>query len=402
MKIAISGDCHLNRSTYQGVRDNVFTSLPFRSVDFMNAFEHIVEKIITEIKPDMFVVPGDVFDSYDPSNDVRSFLSRQMKKLLDNNIPTIILVGNHDVCQKNHALQTWQSLGIKGIKIIDEPSIMKFKDYVFLLFPHSLTMEQKKITIVEQFNKFIESAKEKIKDIDKDKILFFGHFGVSGGKMSGGVENKRLDSISVADLDNIGASHVFLGDYHHHQFLSTKKCYSLYTGSIERTDMDEANDDKGFVVYDSSVNEMDGYGKSHFIVYPNVRPMIEIQGNLNEINRAIDMIGEEYKNAIVKIVFSGKREELDSFEICRNELQKRIFNKIDPIHIRMSSNVVDENENLIATQMEKEIIDKGHVSSTDVLPIVFEILEEREKDEQELIILKNNAEEIYKQAMEKR
>ena len=63
MKIAIVPDLHLNKSVYKGVYDRDNPSVPFRSADFMRAFESIVDKCINELKPDLFVIPGDVYDN---------------------------------------------------------------------------------------------------------------------------------------------------------------------------------------------------------------------------------------------------------------------------------------------------------------------------------------------------
>jgi DNA repair exonuclease SbcCD nuclease subunit len=60
MKIAIAGDLHLNKTVYKGVMDRINSQLHFRNADFMKAFDYMVDKCVNEIKPDLFVVPGDV------------------------------------------------------------------------------------------------------------------------------------------------------------------------------------------------------------------------------------------------------------------------------------------------------------------------------------------------------
>ena len=89
MKIAIIADCHLNKTVYKGVMDKNKLSLPFRNVDYMNAFEYMIDKNINEIKPELVVIPGDIFDTFDPNNDVRGFLNEQIAKLKEARIPII-------------------------------------------------------------------------------------------------------------------------------------------------------------------------------------------------------------------------------------------------------------------------------------------------------------------------
>src|SRR3989304_334393 len=101
MKIAITADLHLNKSVYKGVMDKDCPLIPFRNVDFMKAFSYVCDKTI-ENKPDLMVIAGDVYDNHSPSNEIRGFFSGQLHRVSNNNIPIIILVGNHDICRKHH------------------------------------------------------------------------------------------------------------------------------------------------------------------------------------------------------------------------------------------------------------------------------------------------------------
>ena len=115
-KIAVMGDLHLNLVVYTKIYDEEFIGLPFRNGDFMRSFRFMVDKCLDEIKPDLVVIPGDVYDYYEPTNDVRGFFSKQLERLSEQKIPVIILIGNHDVCKKHHAL--------KDILFCPAPSIL--------------------------------------------------------------------------------------------------------------------------------------------------------------------------------------------------------------------------------------------------------------------------------------
>lgn len=423
MKIACIADLHLNKTVYKGVMDKKLTSLPFRNADFMRSFEWMVDECINNIKPDLLVIGGDVYDYYDASNPIRSFFSSQLSKLVENKIPCIILVGNHDVSKKNHALEDVQKLNLKPIRVLDSSLIMNFKEHRLLFFPYSLDIEQQKITMRDAFKKFTREIKE-----DKSNLpsIFFGHFGVKNAILNDySIENdnederttnttttlinapraeyysRRSDDIENTELDELGVEYVILGDFHRHQILKTK-CYGFYPGSIEKTDINEVNQKKGFMVYDSDAEEIKDYGKCKFIEYPNCRPMIEIRGNLESIKKqfyALDY--SKYQGAIVKIVFIGNSEELLDFSSGIEELKKEMVDKIDPIHVfTVPKPPRDKIQEQKATALEREIMERGHFTDKDILNVLKEMIEERVIDKEDRDETIKIANEIYNEVKE--
>jgi DNA repair exonuclease SbcCD nuclease subunit len=418
MKIVITGDLHLNKSVYKGIMDKDQPILPFRNVDFMKAFSYVCDKTV-ENSPDLMIINGDSYDNHNPSNEIRGFFSSQIYKISSNKIPIIMLIGNHDICRKNHGLLDIQKLHLDNITVVSSPTVMKFKDKNLILFPYTMDVEQKNITIKDEFYKFIKEVHDKKQEKNS---LFFGHFGVSGGKINefeevssdeddGEVEiikksffNKKKDDISVADLDLIGSDYVFLGDYHRFQILPTKKCLSFYSGSLEKTDMSEKDSEKGFILYDSDSTTDPKFGKCRFIEYPNTRPMIEFKGNLQEIRKAIENINpEKLKNSVVKLSFSGDKSELNDFNIKLDELKSQISKTIDPIHIYHTQKVTDKEQELKALKIEKEMLEKGNLEASDVESVVTEMIKEREQDPEEqkqiLLLDKKIRDEVKEEKM---
>lgn len=410
LKIAIVADCHLNRTSYKNEDDITFTSLSFRSFDFMKSFKWIVDQITTDIKPDLVVINGDVYDSFHPSNYSMAFFHSQLYRLSSSNIPVLILVGNHEVCQTTHALLSLKELRLKNVRVIDKPQTIIFNGHLLILFPYTIDVEQRKITIREEFFNFVSSVERKITESPELKgvtSLFFGHFGVKGAlcnkysvKVGDNVCEKRLvnnkeGDISLADLEKIGATYIFLGDYHKHQVLDVKNSTAMYSGSIERTDMSEANDQKGFIVYDSE-SQIDGkYGKCKFIVYPNVRPMVEFRGDYQSIVKQINQIAGTHNGSIVKIKFSGDENNRIEFDSNRKELERLIKDKIDPIFIMKTQfDVVADGEKKLS-ETEQSASEKDYLTDVEVINVVKDIICEKVKDKKEcdnLIVLAN---EIY-------
>lgn len=411
MKISIIADCHLNKSLYKSVLDKEDSSLSFRTADFMKAFSHVIKQNIDIIKPDLIVINGDVFDTFDPANNVRAFFYECLKNIMIAKIPIVILVGNHDICRKHHSLKPLMSLDLKSVKVVDTPQIVKFKNYQLMLFPYSLEVEQGKITLRQQLRDFIESSKEKI---TSEHTLFFGHFPVKGAKMSsyevpnatdGNLRkiyyNNNSSDVGLQDLDDIGAQYVFLGDFHEFQVLPTKKCIAMYSGSLEKTDISEKDQQKGFIVYDDSLPEIGKMGHCSFVKYNGCRPIIELKGDGENIQNELEKINNDMQGAIVKLSFAGTSKQLEDFSLQLENIKKKIKDKINPVHMYHDQKIIDEQQEQIAKEIEQEIIKSGNLSGKDVLDAVSDMITEREKDAEEQHTLIQMASDIYQSVMEK-
>jgi DNA repair exonuclease SbcCD nuclease subunit len=377
----------------------------------MKAFEYIVDKNINEIKPDLLVIAGDVYDTHDPSNDVRAFFNRQVSKLVEGKVPVIILVGNHDICKKNHALSPLAEIRMKNVKVIEEPKFIQFRDHILLMYPYSISVERSIIGNKELFYRFAEENKKKIEespDLKDLPVIFFGHFGVKGASLNLGVstQGKNLNfantsshDISISDLDNCGADYVFLGDYHSHQVLATKKCISMYTGSIEKDDITHRDLKKGFIVYDTSIAKDPKYGQSRFVEYPGCRPMISISGSLKDIKEGIDKLDKDQEGAAVRITFSGSTKEANDYHLALENLREEVRKKIKPVHLLTEQKIVDEESEKRGKEVEQKIIETGHMTEKEVMEVIGEIIKEQ-VDEEEYKILFSMAQEIRKEAKE--
>jgi exonuclease SbcD len=428
MKVVHISDLHLNKSTYKGVKDKERQNLPFRTVDWMKAFEWMVTESIENIKPDLVTIPGDVYDYYEPTNEVRGFFSQQLSRLTKEGVPVIILVGNHDICQKHHALQGIRDLDLKNIKVIENPTILKFKDIQFFMLPYSIDVERGHVSPIDEFYQFMDEIKEKA---DGSVSMFLGHFGVRGAKINEyaiskvkaknklDVEeveeteevkgkkvvkkaflNKSTHDISVDDLNKLDVDYIILGDYHKHQILPTKNNIAMYTGSIERTDFSEKDDPKGFILYDSDLEKIPGYGQCRFIPYPNCRPMLELSGTLEEMQTQFDRIDyADYQNAIVKITFKGDSEQLTSYSVGNSTFKQNIKEKINPVHIDSHQKVKNEEQEQKAQELQLEIENAGHIGAQEVIDVIKEIIRhEKTEDEKECSAIIDLASEIFEES----
>lgn len=422
MKIVVFADLHLNKATYRTVldRSSEFGNIPFRHVDFMKAFRWGVDECI-KLKPDLVVIAGDIYDNPDPGNKVRGFFSEQLSRLVDSDIRVIIITGNHDVSQENHALTDIEKLNFKNLKVLSHPESIDYsvgsESAHLMFFPYSIEVERKIVSIKESLYGFLEKEKTKPKLIRP--ILFFGHFSVLGQRMNrynvedGGVLltestttlldneqkeylNRNNKDISPEDLDKIGADYIFLGDFHEKQPL---KCRTRgwYGGSLEKNSFNEVEHEKGFIVYDSSIKEGE-MGCCKFIAYPNCRPMLNLSGSLLNMKKQFSSIDiSMYKEAIIRLNFYGNKKDKAEFEAGEDSFKEEMLSKTNAIHMYHNiGDVTDAETEIALSKIEKEIKENGMIEEADVIDVVKEMIFEREKDEQEREALVNMASNIYK------
>ena len=198
-----------------------------------------------------------------------------------------------------------------------------------------------------------------------------------------GFINRNKKDVDLEELDSIGVDYVILGDYHQHQKLDTKKCYAMYTGSIEKTDISEATQQKGFIVYDSEAEEQkENLGKCRFIEYPNCRPLVEFKGTIEDMQKKLDSLGTYDKKPIVKISFVGTSKEKLDFNLGFESLRREIFKKINPIHFFHTLKTKNTKEEAAVKEIKDEIMEKGKAGSIVFLDIIVESIKEKVKDDE--------------------
>ncbi|NHZ72442.1 MAG: hypothetical protein GWP17_05100, partial [Aquificales bacterium] len=194
-------------------------------------------------------------------------------------IPTLLLVGNHDVSPatgRAHTLQEFKTLAVPHIHVADSIRLFSAEELgapvqiitvpwvsysrmaaldVAADLSREAVFEEAENLVGELVNKAIEAADPDLPLIltahasvqgavfGSERAVMLGNELVLGGSL---VRDKRLD-------------YVALGHIHKHQELSAKGTHPpiIYPGSIERIDFGEVNERKGFVVAEVSRGHTD-------------------------------------------------------------------------------------------------------------------------------------------------
>ena len=266
MKILHFADAHIDM--LQGGRLDSKTGLPIRVMDFLRSIDTIIETAITE-KVDMVIFAGDAYKDRTPAPTYQREFAKRIFKLSEAKIPTLLLVGNHDVSPASGRANTLHEFDTLAVPFVRVSSVIEF------LKPKDLWGLPVQIICVPWVNRsaFMAAAQDKREVTDtggeiEERVtnvvqhfidaldpelpaILTAHASVQGAMLG----NERaimlgkdmvMPSYLVKDprLD-----YVALGHIHKYQDLNAGHYPPVvYPGSIERIDFGEINDEKGFVL----------------------------------------------------------------------------------------------------------------------------------------------------------
>lgn len=261
-------DAHIDIANYG--RHDPHTALPIRVVDFLKSLDQIIDRALSE-PVDLVIFAGDAYKDRNPHPTFQREWGLRMMKLSQAGIPTLLLVGNHDVSPASgraHTLHEYTTLAVPHIHVADRirrfgPDDLGGLPVQIITVPwvsRSQLMTREEImgkptadVLAEVENRVTTAVTHLVETADPTlPLILTAHASVQGAKygseravmlgheliLSGSiVHDRRLD-------------YVALGHIHKHQSLNAKDAHPpvIYPGSIERIDFGEAKERKGFVL----------------------------------------------------------------------------------------------------------------------------------------------------------
>ena len=316
-KILFVSDIHIGiRYSY---RVDLKTGLSERTVDFIKALERTVDFAIKE-KIDIFVICGDLYDrvTIGPTL-LRQVRERIWQKLLEHKIPIILIGGNHDSPQIIEKGSPYGEISIIPNSIaVRTPQIHKMKlndvgeEIGFILLPYltaSQAVEYVEKVMGEEIERgqflvrsqelFKEWIKRQVKSINTDIIIIVGHFYVKGSKIGVIPYPEQLPHEFVFKKEMIPLSDIDLavfGHIHTHQIIDEK---IVIPGSLERVDFGEIDEDKGFIIFDTTTKEISFYSNNPRML---VKKTIMVPNNIeNPTDYVISQLPQNIDEAVVRI-----------------------------------------------------------------------------------------------------
>ncbi len=363
MNILHVSDTHLGYAAYRKANEEGINQ---RELDVYNSFKRFVDYAIKE-KPDLIIHAGDLFDSVRPNNRAITFTLKQFVKLSKNNIPVVLISGNHE-----HP------------KLKETGHIFSIFDHIENIYPIykekyekiDLKIDGKEITIhtIPQNNskKLFEKELKKLRPGEKsDFNIFVAHGSVTGVQEF--TMNEFNELIIPARILSRDFDYIALGHFHKYSKLAKN---AFYSGSIERLTFTEANEKKGFIKLDLSKKGL----KTEFVEI-ETRDMIDSEPiKCSELK--IDEIMKKIKKQIKKIDPKEKTVRITLDNISPNLYRNLDFNEIkkefsSALHYELKVNVKDKENK------------KDSYTSSKIDALVNEFrnfIDSKEIDEKEILV----------------
>lgn len=260
-------DAHIDMANYG--RHDPESGLPVRVMDFLKSLDTIVEAAISE-KVDLVLFAGDAYKDRSPAPTFQREWSRRIMRLSRAGIPTLLLVGNHDLSpalNRAHALDPFSTLEVPRVRVLDRPVFLTPADLwdlplQVLAIPwvsRSALMAQLELSAAEP-GAVYEQLEERLSTLVQTwleradptlPIVLTAHASVQGARF-GGERTVMLGSdlvLPAALVKDPRLSYVALGHIHKPQDLNEgSQPPAIYPGSIERVDFGEAREDKFYIL----------------------------------------------------------------------------------------------------------------------------------------------------------
>lgn len=281
-------DIHLGVETFG--RIDPATGLNSRLLDFCARFDEAVDHGI-ETHVDLVIFAGDAYRSRDPSATQQREFARRIRRLSEANIPTFLLVGNHDLpaaAGRANSLDIYDTLGVPNVTIGRLPGTHRIETTAGPLQIVALPWLRRSALLAQESYRGLSAndVRKAIEGLAADFIasavgeldasipaILAAHVSVEGATY--GSERSVLVGEDIvlprSTVANPAFAYVALGHIHKHQVLYEEPLV-LYPGSLERVDFGEERDAKGFVTV-----EIDS-GKAKHEFHPvNARRFITIR-----------------------------------------------------------------------------------------------------------------------------
>jgi len=329
MKLLHFADAHIDMANYG--RHDSETGLPLRVLDFLKSLDTIIDAAISE-KVDMVIFAGDAYKDRSPAPTFQREWGKRIIRLSKAQIPTLLLVGNHDLSPaagRAHAIQEFDTLQVPYVRVLQKPEFLTPNELwgvpvQVIAMPWisrsglmaslgASAVDSKELfgNIEARISELVEGW---IEEAGSDlPLILTAHASVEGA-MFGAERLVMLGSDLVLPtwlVKDQRLDYVAMGHIHKPQDVNQGQHPPvIYPGSIERIDFGEAKDDKFYIVADITR----GDAKVEWRKIEGTRPFIERRAVLGSTENVTEFLKSHLPNlagmsgAILKLTVEYPRE----------------------------------------------------------------------------------------------
>jgi len=330
MKILHLSDIHIGSGFCHG-RVNPATGLNTRLEDFVKTLSLCIDRAIAD-HVDLVLFGGDAFPNATPAPYVQEAFANQFRRLVDADIPTVLLVGNHDQHSQGlggASLNIYRTLGVPGFVVGDTLTTHRIStqkgDVQVITLPWLtrstlMTRQETQGSSLAEVNQLLTDRLEvviegEIRRLDPHlPTVLLAHLMADNATLGA----ERLLAVGkgftlpLSLLTRPCFDYVALGHVHKHQNLNKSNDPPvIYPGSIERVDFSEEKEDKGYVMIDLEKGKADW----EFCPLPvRIFRTIEIDLSKQDDPQKALLKGinkYDIQDNVVRLIYKLKSEQLD-------------------------------------------------------------------------------------------
>jgi DNA repair protein SbcD/Mre11 len=284
MKIIHFADLHLGVENYGHI--NPESGLSSRLEDYLKALDQVIDYALNN-KVDLVVFCGDAYKTREPSQTQQREFAKRIKRLSTGGVPLFLLIGNHDLPNalgRATAMEIFDTLSVPDVCVANRPGIHRILtksgeiQIAALPWVRRSALLSKEDTRNLNFGEINERLQQALTRIITDMAaqvdpaipsLLAAHVWVLNARigseksMSIGQEHMLL----LSSVANPAFDYVALGHIHKGQVLNEYPPV-IYSGSLERLDFGDEDDEKGFYLIDIEEDKLVGQWKATYSFTP--------------------------------------------------------------------------------------------------------------------------------------
>jgi len=210
-----------------------------RKQDFLRCFDTVIEYALKN-KPDLFLVAGDLFDQIQPRNPARARAMQQFRALHDKGIRVFLISGHHDTPKS-------MEQGSSPLSVYGNSEYATFFQDNDKPSQKTLNINGEEVTVAGvSYNPLLTWGTDPLRGVkvqpSGDINIFILHYPIDGFTGYGKMESLVRPSSLPTGFQLVAAGHL-----HKHQKSKIAGIDTIYSGSTERVNFSEENEEKGFV-----------------------------------------------------------------------------------------------------------------------------------------------------------
>ena len=264
IRILHFADLHIGMETYGSL--DAETGLNRRVVDFLDRLDELIDYAL-EHQADVVLFAGDAFRNRSPAPTYQREFAQRIRRLSEAKIPTVLLVGNHDVPvmeQRASSVEIFDALAVPYVTVAERAELLRLDtargpvQIATLPYPvrqRLLTREQYRRMDQESLDRAVTEAvvgiiEQLSAEIDPEiPAILLAHISVESATWGSerSIMVGRDVAVPLSALKDSVWDYIALGHIHKHQNLNPENSPPIvYAGSLERVDFGEADQPKGF------------------------------------------------------------------------------------------------------------------------------------------------------------